>query len=326
MRWTYLSKSILLVLGLSLSILIQAQHVINYEIEATGLIELSENISIPKINSGYTCWFPDVDTVLGLVVFFHARRDTVNADEFIEYALQKKIGVLYLTTENRVDFLFEKEEMQQMESFIREVITRYSISPANMIYCGMSLAGTRALRLVMFANTKDSEHKIVPGAVAICDAPLDMIRFYRQCIRALELNASEIAVNEASWVSSCLSKNLGGPAHEQMQAYLDYSPFSHDQVGYNYLSYLDGVAVRAYTEPDVAWWMANRQKDYYGMNALDMAGMINGLRIRNNKSAELITTIGEGFRPDGERHPHSWSIVDEKELIDWFAENVIQPD
>ena len=32
-----------------------------------------------------------------------------------------------------------------------------------------------------------------------------------------------------------------------------------------------------------------------------------------------MTTIGKGFREDGSRHPHSWSIVDEKELIEWFT-------
>jgi hypothetical protein len=54
------------------------------------------------------------------------------------------------------------------------------------------------------------------------------------------------------------------------------------------------------------------------MNAIDLAALVNQLKILGGKKAELITTAGKGFRADGSRHPHSWSIVDEKELIEWF--------
>ena len=33
---------------------------------------------------------------------------------------------------------------------------------------------------------------------------------------------------------------------------------------------------------------------------------------------ELITTSGQGHHPDGRRHPHSWSIVDNGELVEWL--------
>jgi len=29
-------------------------------------------------------------------------------------------------------------------------------------------------------------------------------------------------------------------------------------------------------------------------------------------------TYDKGYHPDGTRHPHSWSIVDNKDLIHWF--------
>ena len=54
------------------------------------------------------------------------------------------------------------------------------------------------------------------------------------------------------------------------------------------------------------------------MNAVDLAALVNQLKILGSKKAELVTTIGKGFREDGSRHPHSWSIVDENELIEWF--------
>ena len=66
--------------------------------------------------------------------------------------------------------------------------------------------------------------------------------------------------------------------------------------------------------------MKNRGKSYYGMNALDAAALINALQLLGNKEAELILTEDQGYRPDGSRHPHSWSIVDEKELVEWFVQ------
>jgi uncharacterized protein (DUF1810 family) len=68
--------------------------------------------------------------------------------------------------------------------------------------------------------------------------------------------------------------------------------------------------------------MANRKVDYYSMNALDAAALILQLQLLGNRQAELITTQRRGVRPDGVRHPHSWSIVDEDELKAWILKQV----
>jgi hypothetical protein len=55
------------------------------------------------------------------------------------------------------------------------------------------------------------------------------------------------------------------------------------------------------------------------MNAIDLAALVNELKIRGNQQSELIITHNKGYQPDGTRHPHSWRIVDEKDLVDWFV-------
>ena len=120
-------------------------------------------------------------------------------------------------------------------------------------------------------------------------------------------------------MSEYLASNLGGSPDSVPSAYTSYSPFTHDDVESNTREFVD-ISIRAYTEPDVSWWMKNRGKDYYDMNSLDLAAFINHLNLMGNSDAELIVTSDKGYHPDGERHPHSWSIVDEKELIDWFNE------
>jgi len=46
--------------------------------------------------------------------------------------------------------------------------------------------------------------------------------------------------------------------------------------------------------------------------------MINFLNLNGNTDAELVPALGKGYRLDGTRHPHSWSIVDPSNCIDWI--------
>jgi len=111
---------------------------------------------------------------------------------------------------------------------------------------------------------------------------------------------------------------LGEKPSQQLKEFIDYSPF-HKGLGLDErLKIMIDIAVRCYTEPDVQWWMNNRQKSFYGMNAIDAAGIVNHLTLLGNKEAELITTQNQGYRPDGSRHPHTWGIVDNAELVQWF--------
>jgi len=38
----------------------------------------------------------------------------------------------------------------------------------------------------------------------------------------------------------------------------------------------------------------------------------------------LMITHDKGYHPDGARHPHSWSIVDEEDLAEWFSSTILE--
>ena len=295
------------------------QRIVNIEYLQSGSIRLASDIEIPKINSGYTIWMPEASSLKGLIVFTHQRRDTLNADDLIEYALSKDLGIMYATTENRLEFLFEFSKMDTLLGYIRSAINNYNIPGDAILYCGMSLEGTRALKLAIYGSSLEADLRLVPRAVVICDAPLDMVRFHNSMKRAYNLDFHPSASNEGKWVSSHLEKNLGGPPELAMEKYLAYSPFVYNNSVLDKLLVFNEISVRAYTEPDVNWWIATRRKDYYDMNAIDLASWINKLKISGNKDASLILTNNKGYLPNGSKHPHSWSIVDEREMIDWFV-------
>lgn len=311
-------KKILLLLLTVIGLPCFAQQVINVEEKVEGNIQLAEGIAIPKINPGYTLWAPEKGNIKGLIVFTHPRRDTLNSDPLIEEALKNQLAVLYATTDNRLEFFFETSKMQEIESYIYQAIEKLNIPKQNLLFCGMSLEGTRALKLATFCQSGDSKYRLKPKAIAICDAPLDMIRFHKEMIKAKTLDFHSSAANEGYWVSSYLEKNLGGKPEENLEAYIQYSPFNYLNDGGPNLKALSDIAIRAYTEPDVQWWMETRRKDYYAMNSIDLAALINTLNIKGNSKAELILTENKGYLWNGTRHPHSWSIVDEPEMIQWF--------
>ncbi|KAA3637859.1 MAG: hypothetical protein DWQ02_06130 [Bacteroidetes bacterium] len=295
-----------------------AQQVINVEEKVEGNIHLAEGISIPKINPGYTLWAPETGEVKGLIVFTRSRRDTINSDVLIDEALKNHLAVLYATTDNRLEFFFETSRMQEIEKYIFQAVSQLDIPKQNILFCGMSLEGTRALKLATFSQSEVAKYHLKPMAIAICDAPLDMIRFHKEMVKAKTLEFHASATNEGYWVSSYLEKNLGGTPEDNLEAYIQYSPYNYLNDGGPNVEALSEISIRAYTEPDVQWWMETRRKDYYAMNSIDLAALINTLNIKGNSNAELILTENKGYLWDGRRHPHSWSIVDEPEMIQWF--------
>ena len=293
------------------------QKVINVEYPSEGSIVFSEKMTWAKIKSGYTLWLPK-EASKGMIVFFEEYRDTINKTPIIDLALKNQFAIFFVTTDNPAEFLFEESKMKELEGYIYEAISKYNIPGDNMLYCGMSLAGTRALKLAAFSQTTQSNYKLIPKAIAICDAPLDMVRNYHECKKASDLNLNPVGASESEWVASYIKSNLNGTPEEALSAYINYSPFCYAAENGGNAKAFKNIYLRCYTEPDVNWWIENRGRDYYGMNAIDLAALVNQLKILGSKKAELITTTGKGSREDGTRHPHSWSIVDEKELIAWF--------
>lgn len=315
-RVTQIPASILTLLICS-SVLLTGQSVLSKYTYDEGHVVLTDDIQIPRIARGYSVWYPESPPAHGLIVFFHPRMDTTGVEPVIEYAAEAGIAIAFLNTSNPVEFLFSEESKHFLLASIHEIVRTLSIPESHILYAGMSLAGTRALIMASYRSLDEALPSITPKAVAVCDAPLDMERFYHSSVRGMKLNAHPLSANEGKWVSGYLDRNLG-PIHQNLSSYHDYSPYARNStIPVDPL--LKEIHLRTYTEPDIAWWIETRRKDLYDMNTIDMAGIINELKILGSDHAELILTKAKGYLPDGQRHPHSWSIVDEKKLVQWFS-------
>jgi len=236
----------------------------------------------------------------------------------VSMAAEKGIVLMMgIPASNYLDIMVEDYPLQLLDEMIAEVTVKYNIPKNKVIVGGLSAAGSLAIRYAQYGEQGKNHSGIKVAGVMAVDPPLDYERFWRECKKKVELNFSSVAVAEGKMVLSLLESKYGGTPYQKLSNYHTGSPFSYSARKGGNAVFLDKTPVRIYHEPDVNWWLENRRLDYYGMNSIDCAALINQLMIDGNKDAELISTNNKGFREDGSRHPHSWSIVDETELINW---------
>jgi len=297
----------------------------NY-IQLEGRQQLDEvnNISIPYSKRGYSLHLPDSDPVGTIIMLSGSALDTTRIlDEFaiIKPAIENNMAVLFISTGKVIEFLFTEKDLGTIDELLGNALVKYQLADKPKFLIGMSLGGTMALRYSEYALLNKSRFGFRPNAIAICDAPLDMVRMWHEQEQAIINNFHPNAVGEARWVLHFLKKNLGSP-YESMDSYIAYSPFVYSDKNRSKIDLFKSVPIRMYHEPDIEWWIERRGKDYNTINSIDLAGFYNYLRQAGNTQVELITTYNrrKGYQ-DGSS-PHSWTIVDNKELISWFLENI----
>ena len=280
---------------------------------------MAPDISIGTVSHGYIALVPEKPE--GIIVFFQSSGKIDKEGELEKLAVHNDLGIAYISTNNKFEFLFDEDHKSFLAEQLLALIRRIGQPEVEIYFAGMSLAGTRALIMAHYIDKNEQFRSLRPKAIAVCDAPLDFIRFYKEGQKAMNLEAQDAAANEGYWTTHYIRKNIGCEPHECPDEYIAYSPITYSAIDTAKLESLMDVRLRCYTEPNVEWWMETRKKDYYGMNALDMALLVNELNKRGHQNAELILTSDKGHRRDGTYHPHSWVIVNENDLIQWFIDD-----
>ena len=206
---------------------------------------------------------------------------------------------------------------QSFREMIEDIADKNKLIDTKFYIGGFSIGGCCVVKFAELA-VKD-EFKYKPNAVFVIDPPLDFERFYKSYKRTLRLSGNSNPSQEAVYMVDRIEKEMNGTPETAIQNYYKYSPYSFSDTKQTAIKYLINTPIRYYTEPDINWWLKERGEDYSGMNALDGSCMINELNRLGNSNAFLITSQNKGYRkPDHKRHPHSWSIVDNDELIKWL--------
>lgn len=206
----------------------------------------------------------------------------------------------------------DSSSQQSFKRILYDVTTKHDILDQKFYVGGFSIGGSCAIK---FAENPT----IKPSAIFAIDPPLDFERFYISAKRQVRLSNDMEANQERLYIIERLKKETGGSPFTNLADYYAFSPYSYSDTAQTAIKKLTNIPLRIYTEPDINWWLAERHSDLTNMNATDCSAFINELNMLGNENASLIITQNRGYRrPKNLRHPHSWSIVENDDLIDWL--------
>ena len=193
---------------------------------------------------------------------------------------------------------------------------KYQLDKDSFVMGGFSAGGTISLRYAELCHEKPAQYPILPQAVFTVDSPVDLIDIWNYFQRELKKNFSEAGVGEARFVSALMLEEIGHPENDR-EKYLALSPFTATLEKPGNERFLKSIPVRTYGDIDVEWLINERRRSLYDSNALNASELINRLVLSGNEKAEFMLSKTPGMRSNGLRHPHSWSIVDEVEFVQW---------
>ncbi len=236
--------------------------------------------------------------------------------KILEIAKENSVAVIYMNYNQKL--WLEENEKQKLAEQLLNIFLENKLPTNNTYFGGFSSGGNVALLISSFV-IENKEFKLEPKGVFIVDSPIDLVALYRSSEKNLTRNFSEISVQESTWIIETLEKQFGNP-NDDISKYQQYSIYTSKTNNIDNIKSLKNTKIRLYTEPDTLWWKENRKADYDQMNANYIKRLSETLKNSGFSQVEYIPTENKGYRANGDRHPHSWAIVDKKELIKWITE------
>lgn len=260
------------------------------------------------------------ENIKGVLVLFpgfpHKAEDTKREFKVIEIAKQNSIAVIYMNYNQKL--WLEKDEKQKLAEQLQNILLENKL-PLNHVYIGgYSSGGNVSLLISSFLN-ENKNFKFKPKGVFMVDSPIDLVALYKSSEKNLKRNFSEVSVTESTWIIEILKNRFGNP-NDDISKYQEYATYTSETNTIENLKGLKNTKIRLYTEPDTLWWKENRMADYDQINSYYIERLFENLKESGFNQVEYLPSVNKGYRENGDRHPHSWSIVDKQELMKWIME------
>ena len=284
-----------------------------------------EKVALDKSDPSKNCYtaiVPEKQPLAGFLVLIPgfgetAERAMEQTDLPLRCAEKGLLVIIPTLSEGVLSFGVDTPSQQSLAAVIDDAVKKYKLSGQRLYIGGFSIGGSAAVKYAELSTAENRKFK--PAAVFAIDPPLDFERFYNSSLRDIRLSAGSQPNQENVYMVGRIEEVMGGTPEKALQNYHAVSPYSFSDQEQKAIKHLVNVPIRLYAEPDVNWWIENRGSDFSAMNALDCSALVNELRRLGNLEAALVISEKKGYRkPDHKRHPHSWSIVDNEELIAWL--------
>lgn len=241
--------------------------------------------------------------------------NTKNEFPIIEKATKQNISVVLMDYHNKL--FLKDDELRDLTTLYTSIFENLNLNSKNIYIGGFSGGGNVSLLLSNYLVKE--KNKLQPKGVFIVDSPIDLLGLFRVAEKNIASNFSEDAVGEAKWVVNQFTTDFGNPK-DSLLKYETFAPFTYETKNTSNLAFLKDIKIRFYTEPDLIWWKTNRNIDKEDLNAFFIEELYKNLQLQKFPKVELITSQNKGYRANGTRHPHSWSIVDRDELLKWMLD------
>ncbi len=215
----------------------------------------------------------------------------------------------------------DESVINRLNTCMVHVKKKFQVASNKFIIGGFSAGGTISLRYAEYCHEKKAEAPIIPQAVFSVDSPIDLFAIWDYFEREKKKGFSEAGVGEANFISAIMLKEIGDPV-KNPDRYNALTPFNKQSSEPGNEKYLTSIPVRVYHDIDVEWQLKNRRRSLLDSNALEASELISRLLLSGNEQAEFMTAKQPGYRSNGIRHPHSWSIVDEVEMVQWVLKSL----
>ncbi|PIB36979.1 hypothetical protein BFP72_16995 [Reichenbachiella sp. 5M10] len=233
--------------------------------------------------------------------------------DIVEKATSLGVSVLLMSFNQHL--YLKPKDQEYLAQKLLEVVEENHLKKDRVVIGGFSSGGNVSLLLSNYLIK--SHHDVQPQKVFVVDAPVDLRALYLVAEKNVERNFSEASVQEGRWLMNLLNAELGDP-EEGIEQYERFSPYTAETNDIHNVASLRKTQVRFYTEPDIEWWRENRKNEPEDLNAYSIKQLADRMMAESKRAnVELITTENAGFRANGERHPHAWSIVEVDELLSW---------
>lgn len=209
-------------------------------------------------------------------------------------------------------------EKFKLASRLQTIIEQHQLPSDNIVIGGFSSGGNVSV-LISNYIIEMKQFYIDPKAVFLIDSPIDLAALYMASEKNIARKFSVPSVQESQWIIQTLDSNFGSP-HQNLEPYEKEAVFTSISNNTSNLEHLKNTRLRFYTEPDTSWWREERMASYDQMNAYYIKRLYERLKQEGFKDLEYIATSNKGYRSNGIRHPHSWSIVDREDLLRWILQ------
>jgi len=226
-------------------------------------------------------------------------------------------GITTLLLNINMKLYLSEEEKASYSKLINSILDDNKVDKSNVYIGGFSGGGN--ISLLVTNHLLKTNNELKPKGVFAIDSPIDIEKLYYNAKADIAKHASEVSYEESLYIVDLLEKSIGNPK-DSILNYKKLSPYL-SSIDYNEnIKYLKDIKVNLYCEPDLEWQGENRNRKYEELNAYMLDKAYQSLKKIGSSKAKFIKTKNKGYRANGEKNPHSWSLVNKKDLLDWINE------